>query len=481
MGALSTMDDDITDDLLAVLRVGRRLSLLDVDGHITVRHPDGLSVLVTPAPDAATTARVARSDVLQVGLDGEILRGDPGVAPMGLAVDLAILRARPDVRAIAAGQPWTAMAFGVVERDILPLTHTWAEYAHEGAAWMDARGYLTGVGADDAARDIGDRGYVHVSGIALLTLGTEALDVVRRLDALEYLARMTAMATSLAPSPTVVTPEQAAGIPPQRPVERAPSRDYRRYYRSLDPGRTREAGDRWQAPTDTGSVRRDLALACRILAAAGDLVAFFEHVSHRIPGQDDRFAMSPATDFARMSPDDIGIIATDGECEPISGPLPPAPFRWYHRDVLRARPDVQAIVHTHELAGRAFLLAGVDAPPIHKLAAAAPAGMPPMFPESSLIFSTAHRERMVELLGDGPWVHAFAHGTDFVARDLPTATMRAVCWDRHLRFTALARSLGRPRPLDAEALSLLGGRMASPTAWWLDAEDMLDSRLEGES
>lgn len=469
---------DIVQDLLTSLRVGRRLSLIDIDGHVTTRHPDGASVLVTPGPVAGGAFRIGPSDLLRVGLDGAVLEGRPEAVPMGLATDLAILRARPDVRAIAAGAPWTAMALGVVGRQILPLTHTWAELAHEGAAWLDPEAHLTadaGVREADGpvGRVVGGRGHVHVPGVAVLALGTECLDALRRLDALEYLARLTVMATSLAPTPAVVTPEQAAGIPAQRPAERVPSRDFRRFYRSLDTGPLGDGVGSWQPPHDEPAARREVALACRVLAAAGDLVAFFEHVSQRVPGRDDRFAMSPATDFARMTPEDIGILAMDGDCERVSGPLPAAPFRWYHRDLLRARPDVRAIVHTHELAGRAFQLAGVAPQAVHKLAAAGLDGMPPVFPEVSLLFDQGHRERMVEILGDGPWVHAFAHGTDFVAPDLPTATMRAVCWDRHLRFLALARSLGEPRPLGEPVLASLRRRVASPDAWWADAVEML--------
>lgn len=450
---------------------------MDIDGHVSVRLPDDRTIAVTPGPRSGTPLRQLPERVLRMDLEGQVLAGSPDGLPLGIQLVLAIYRARPRVRAIAIGSPWTATAFGSVRRDVLPLTHSWAEYAHEGAAWLDGRAVdPDATTAEALERAIGPRGYVHVPGVAVIALGDSPLDVLRRLDAFEYLARLTAMATSLSLSPQVVTREQAAGIPAQRPVEPRPSRDYRRYYRSLDREPAPSLLDRWAAEDAEARVRRDIAVACRVLAAAGDLVAFFEHVSHRIPGRDDRFAMSPATDFARMEPDDIGILATEGDCDLIRGPLPPAPFRWYHRDLLARRPDIDAIVHTHELAGRAFLLAGADAPPIH--ASAVPGmlgGFPPVYPEVSLLFSEEHRTGALDTLGDGPWTHAFAHGTDFVAGDLPTATIRAISWDRHLRFTVLARTLGSPQLLDGHAIAALQARGASAEQRWWDLIDGLEA------
>jgi L-fuculose-phosphate aldolase len=300
-----------------------------------------------------------------------------------------------------------------------------------------------------------------------LALGSEPLDALRRLDVLETLARMTMAATELQDEPTLVTTEQAADIPRQRPVEPRPSRDYRRYYRSLDPGVDAPGPDLDPPRNEVDRVKRDVAHACRLLASAGDLVAFFEHVSHRIPGADDRFAMSPAKDFASMRPDDIGIIAVEGECEQLEGDIPAAPFRWYHRDVFAARPDVTAIVHTHELLGRAYVAAGAAPPPVHRAAAHGLRGhTPPVFRTPSLLFDASDRADMVTLLGDGPWVHSLAHGTDYCASDIAVATRAAIERERHLRFHSMARRLGQPTVLSDDVLDGLEAQLATAQQWW---------------
>ena len=469
------MLDAVVDDLVVARRVGRRLGLIDLDGRVSSR-VDRDVILVTPGPRAVSPARLSSAEIIRVRLDGEVLEGSPANLPADVALDLAIYRARPDIHAIATGSPTTAMAFGSVGREVLPLTHSWAEFAHAGTAWLDETVVAPDRDtANAAARQIGARHYVHIPGIAVLALGTAPIDSLRRLDALDYLARLTALATELNPSPIVVTEDQVRDIDRQRPVEAVPSRDYRRYYRSLDRQPPPRPEERWQVADEEGRIRRDVATACRLLGAA-ELASFFEHVSHRIPGRPDRFAMSPAKDFNAMTPDDVGILSTEGDCATLSGPLPAAPFRWYHRDLLERRPDVMAIAHTHELAGRAFILAGVTTPPIHRAAATGlAAGMPPVFAIPSLVFSEEHRRAVLDLLAEGPWVHELAHGTDFVAADIRTATIRAISWDRHLRFTAVARALGEPKRLADATLDAVRRHGADATAWWDDLVDALPS------
>lgn len=449
-------------------RVASRLGLADWDGHFSARADDG-RVLVTPAAAATRSRRVTPLDILTLGLDGRLLDGDAASVPAGVALDLAIYRLRSEVRAVATGSPTTASAFGSTRREILPLTHTWAEYVLDGAGWIDPAAWATGA-VEDLERQIAGamrQTLLHVAGVAVITLGDEPLDTLRRLDAVEYLARMTVVATELDPRPRVVTADEAASIPGQRPAEAAPSRDYRRFYRSFDVRAPATVDERWPAEDAIARTRRDVAVACRVLAASGDLVAFFEHVSHRIPGRDDIFAMSPAMDFARMDPDDVAVLETAGDCRPLEGPFPPAPFRWYHRDILQQRRDVAAIVHTHELHGRAWMLAGATTPPIHRWAIHQADGlMPPAYGVPSLVFAPEDRARMLERLGNGAWVHNVAHGTDTCAADLPTAVVAAVAWESHLRFAQLARRLGPARPLaQPEAAALAAALTPADIVW----------------
>ena len=230
---------------------------------------------------------------------------------------------------------------------------------------------------------------------------------------------MTVAATQLDPDPLTVTPEEAAEIPRQRPVEPRPSRDFRRYYRSLDRGiPTRlDPATRSADPVVDGQARHRHRLPAAGFGC-GDLVAFFEHVSHRIPGRPDRFAMSPAKDFANMRADDIGILSTEGECQQLEGTIPggpvsagttvtysrPAPM-WPPSSTPTSSwgvPTCWPASLPRRFTGRPCTACVLRRHPPSRPPACC--STPPIEP------------RWWQLLGDGPWVHARSHGTDYCAR-----------------------------------------------------------------
>jgi L-fuculose-phosphate aldolase len=254
-------------------------------------------------------------------------------------------------------------------------------------------------------------------------------------------------------------------------VEARPTRDPNLYYQLLDPAArgprpaVRRAAPETSPGDDPERLKAAVATACRILAAQGTLAFFKEHVSHRMAAP-DRYLMSPAKAFALMEPDDIGEIGMEGDCEWLSGPYPPAPFRWYHRDLLRSRPDVNAIVHTHELHGRALPMAGVPLAPVFRNGAAAAAAGLSIFPTPSLLFREDHRAGALQALGDGPSVHLLSHGTDYVGRSLEEALAAAIHREQLARIFALASELGTPRPLATSVVAELPTVAPTTAAWW---------------
>jgi L-fuculose-phosphate aldolase len=94
------------------------------------------------------------------------------------------------------------------------------------------------------------------------------------------------------------------------------------------------------------SLKGLLADAGRVLAheGQGDYVA--GHVSLRIPDQPDRFLMKPAgIGLEEMTDDNIITVDIDGK--KVAGNAGRHNEVFIHSEVLRARPDVQAVVHTH--------------------------------------------------------------------------------------------------------------------------------------
>lgn len=96
--------------------------------------------------------------------------------------------------------------------------------------------------------------------------------------------------------------------------------------------------------------RRHVVEMCRTLLQRGFLKATEGNISVRVPGY-DRFAVTPSNyDYDKMRPEDVCIVDFDGKEVPDSGGggLPPTIERGLHAAVYVGRPDVHAVVHTHQ-------------------------------------------------------------------------------------------------------------------------------------
>ncbi|WP_366555288.1 class II aldolase/adducin family protein [Aquibaculum sediminis] len=72
--------------------------------------------------------------------------------------------------------------------------------------------------------------------------------------------------------------------------------------------------------------------------------------------------------YERLQPEDMVFLRFDGSHE---GRHPPSSEWRFHRDILRARPEVNAVVHTHSPYATMLAIQGRDIPAIHYMIAAA--------------------------------------------------------------------------------------------------------------
>jgi ribulose-5-phosphate 4-epimerase/fuculose-1-phosphate aldolase len=458
----------LTDDVATVLRAAVELQLVDHAGFVACRMPDG-SILTTPGPAVAGRFRHLRvDDLVRAGATDVDAHADPGRRlPRELALAAELLGDAPGSTLIA-GCGAATLRLAAVGRHALPLAHTNAELVHAGIAIVRptrvaldpaaARTVLAPVLADAPPTIV-------LAGSAVLVRAPSPFEALRRLDALELLAQLT-VALGQDDATRALTPDEAAAIARSRPVEVVPSRDPVRYFRTIDPGvGLRTLADdlpATPAPVDLDEARTLLAVASRVLAVDG-LVTYYEHLASRVPGAEDRFLMTPAHDYARMLPSDIGVLATDEDCTPIECRFPPAPFRWFHRDLLAARSDVDAIVHVHPLHARVRYLRPTPRRTTawHRASVRAPEHVV-VFPRPSLLFDPADRAELLAMLGDAPAAHGLHHGTDHLARTVAEASIAAIHDERLDRLHAEVATLGTPSPLAATYVDEL--RAHGPTA-----------------
>lgn len=117
--------------------------------------------------------------------------------------------------------------------------------------------------------------------------------------------------------------------------------------------------------TDLG-IRTAIVRALQSLAALGLNRGTAGNVSAR---GDGGFYVSPTgIPYAGMRPEQIVFVRWDGSYD---GAIRPSSEWRFHRDVLRERPEFDAVVHTHSPYATAVSVLEHDLPPIHYMVAAA--------------------------------------------------------------------------------------------------------------
>jgi L-ribulose-5-phosphate 4-epimerase len=92
--------------------------------------------------------------------------------------------------------------------------------------------------------------------------------------------------------------------------------------------------------------KKQIVDTARTLVRKGYLMATGGNLSLRVPGQ-NAFAITPSNyDYFKMTPEDVCVL--DFKWNRIEGHLKPSVESAMHGAVYQVRPDVNAIVHTHQ-------------------------------------------------------------------------------------------------------------------------------------
>lgn len=454
---------ELVEELLITFRALRRLGLIDVRAHFSARLPEGDSVLVTPGygPSVPPPAWLRKEDLVQVDMQGRRLAGR-WASPRDLEVHLQVYKARPDIRAVLYAQPRTVLAFMAAGAELRPLTHVESFLVIPPLPRFGSGELITGPEhAAEMARVLDDRPCVLLPGQGVVYVGISPVEAGMHCYKLELLAKVNAVATTL-PTVHTVGAEDVARITSQQ----AGAEEYLTYLRSVagpDP-QPPASSDVDRRPLDEAEVRARVVQACRLLYARG-MVEHLEHVSHRLP-DGSGFLITPRKNMGQMGPGDLAMVDMEGRW--VSGPLPPPPFRFLHRDMFQARPEVQAIVHTHQLYGRAYAIAGEPVLPLYRAGASMLREPAPIYPVPDLIFDEEHRRGTLAALGTRDLVNERSHGIDFLAPTIEAATVAAVQYEEAAKLQHQARSLGIPRPLPPHVLERLEEEEPPAEAWWRD-------------
>ena len=206
------------------------------------------------------------------------------------------------------------------------------------------------------------------------------------------------------------------------------------------------------------AIRTEIVRVAKLLRLRGLAVGTSGNVGARL--DDGRIAITPSTmDYDEMTPEDIVIVEADGS--PSEGRHRPSSELALHVAVFAARPDVQAIVHTHSPFAAAYSAARRPVPAAHYvLALLVGQGRDALNVARYATFGTeALARNAVEALGDDNAVLLANHGAIAVAASLRSALGRAERVEELATIAWRAEQLGGAVLLDAAELDRARGQM----------------------
>lgn len=167
---------------------------------------------------------------------------------------------------------------------------------------------------------------------------------------------------------------------------------------------------------------------------------------------DDMLITPSAVPYDVLTPQMIAKMPLQGEYGAWTGPVPPSSEWRIHLDILRARTDVGAIIHTHALHATTLSLLHKPIPAVHYMIAAF--GGPTIRCTKYAPFGSKElSDLVVEGLRDRHGVLLGQHGMVVTGHDLGQAMWRAVELETLAKMYLLALTVGRPRVLsDAEIM-----------------------------
>lgn len=158
-----------------------------------------------------------------------------------------------------------------------------------------------------------------------------------------------------------------------------------------------------QLPSSDDERRQELASITTELYRAGLITASGGNVSVRCAGRPDAVWITPSGKFkGALDPNDMVLIDLYGQ--KIDGPGKPSVESVYHASVMRLRPEINAVVHSHAPLATAFALCDLEMVPV-----TAEAVLLRDFPTISFYIGGTKElaDAVVKHLGDGKTYGAF--------------------------------------------------------------------------
>jgi L-fuculose-phosphate aldolase len=201
---------------------------------------------------------------------------------------------------------------------------------------------------------------------------------------------------------------------------------------------------------DERQLREAIIAKCRWMNASGLNQGTSGNISARYK---DKMLITPsATPYEAMKPEMIASMPIAGEYGAWSGPLKPSTEWRFHLDIMRARPDVGSVVHTHSTYATVLAIARKPIPACHYMIAAF--GGTDIRCAGYALYGTAELSDLALSALEGRQGCLLAnHGMIAVGPDLEKAMWNAVELETLARQYYLSLTLGEPHILSDQEIA----------------------------
>lgn len=194
----------------------------------------------------------------------------------------------------------------------------------------------------------------------------------------------------------------------------------------------------------TDTLREKLINAGRVLVDEGQGDYVWGHISARLPDGSGRFLMKPGC-IGLEELDADNIITVNIEGEKVAGAWPRHNEVYIHSEVMRARPDINAVLHTHPEHAIAFSSLGKPLAAMSNDGTMFSAGVPVFAETTDLITDQPRGQAVAKCLGAGNALILRNHGIVTAGRSIEEAVFLAIKLERACRIQLLAESAGGPK------------------------------------
>ncbi|HLN85439.1 MAG TPA: class II aldolase/adducin family protein [Candidatus Limnocylindrales bacterium] len=226
------------------------------------------------------------------------------------------------------------------------------------------------------------------------------------------------------------------------------------------------ANNRKDIPTIDSAELKELTekliTSCHILDHEG-VTDGYGHVCVRVPNCEAFITI------ANISPGSVTrahLIMQDFAGNHLDGATTP-PNEWpIHACILKARPEIVSIAHTHSKWSTIFSVLPIKLKPMHHYGKFLSAEGPPVYQGIGLVRTVERGNELAATLGDGPVVLLRSHGDAVVGESIEQVIERTTRLAMLGEWNHLALLHGEPRYLTAEELEVYNADQRFPMRGW---------------